>query len=92
MGESSYASAISFGSFQLFRKARLLEREGAPVHILARALDILIPLAKRAREVVNKRELVDRVSADVNVDEGSLRFYVNALRKALGESLVIGIS
>jgi predicted ATPase/DNA-binding winged helix-turn-helix (wHTH) protein len=80
-------AVISFGPFRLLPKARLLERDGAPVHIGGRALDILIALAERAGEVVGKRELVERVWADVNVDEGSLRFHITALRKALGDGV-----
>ncbi|MCL8483932.1 MULTISPECIES: ATP-binding protein [Bradyrhizobium] len=78
-------SAVAFGPFRLFPKSRLLEKDGAPLHLGGRALDILICLAERAGEVVDKRELVKRVWADVNVDEGSLRFHIAALRKALGE-------
>lgn len=78
--------AISFGPFRLFPKSRLLEKEGSPLHVGGRALDILILLAERPGEVVDKRELVKRIWADVNVDEGSLRFHVAALRKALGDT------
>lgn len=78
-------SAISFGPFRLLPKSRLLERDGAPLHLGGRALDILIFLAERAGEVVDKRELIKRVWADVNVDEGSLRFHITSLRKALGD-------
>nr|WP_246820707.1 winged helix-turn-helix domain-containing protein [Bradyrhizobium iriomotense] len=70
----------------MFPKSRLLEKEGAPLHVGGRALDILIFLAERPGEVVDKRELVKRIWADVNVDEGSLRFHVAALRKALGDT------
>ena len=74
--------AISFGPFRLFPKSRLLEREGSPLHVGGRALDILIFLAERPGEVIDKRELVKRIWADVNVDDGSLRFHIAALRKA----------
>ncbi|RXT36495.1 ATP-binding protein [Bradyrhizobium betae] len=79
-------SAISFGPFRLFAKSRLLEKDGAPLHLGGRALDILIFLAERAGEVVDKRELIKRVWSDVNVDEGSLRFHITTLRKALGDA------
>jgi predicted ATPase/DNA-binding winged helix-turn-helix (wHTH) protein len=78
-------AAVSFGPFHLHPAARLLERGGTPVHIGGRALDILIFLAERAGEVVSKKDLVARVWSDVHVDEGSLRFHVTALRKALGD-------
>lgn len=79
-------SAISFGAFRLLPRSRLLEKDGVPLHLGGRALDILIFLAERAGEVIDKRELVKRVWADVNVDEGSLRFHITTLRKALGEA------
>ncbi|MCK1736686.1 winged helix-turn-helix domain-containing protein [Bradyrhizobium sp. 138] len=78
-------SVIAFGPFRLFAKSRRLEKDGAPHHLGGRALDILICLAERAGEVVDKRELIKRVWADVNVDEGSLRFHITTLRKALGD-------
>lgn len=78
-------SVISFGPFRLFPNARLLEKDGVPVHIGGRALDILIFLTQRPGAVVSKKELVERVWADVIVDEGSLRLQVSALRKALGD-------
>ncbi len=57
-----------------------------PLHLGGRALDILIFLAERPGEVVDKRVLVKRIWANVNVDEGSLRFHIAALRKALGDT------
>jgi predicted ATPase len=50
-----------------------------------RALDILIVLVEHAGEVVSKRELIAKVWPDVTVNDGSLRFHVAALRKALGD-------
>ncbi|MBR0706454.1 ATP-binding protein [Bradyrhizobium liaoningense] len=83
---SDQDSAISFGPFRLFAKSRLLEKDGVPLHLGGRALDILIFLAARAGEVVDKRELIKQVWSDVNVDEGSLRFHITTLRKVLGDS------
>lgn len=82
---SNQEAAISFGPFRLFPRSRLLEKEGSPLHIGGRALDILVVLSERPGEVVDKRELVKRVWSSVNVDEGSLRFHISALRKALGD-------
>ena len=83
---NDHDSAISFGAFRLLPRSRLLEKDGVPLHLGGRALDILIFLAERAGEVVDKRELVKRIWADVNVDEGSLRFHITSLRKALGDA------
>lgn len=74
---------ILFGSFRLVPAERRLELEGAEVQLGGRALDILIILVERAGEVVSKPDLIERVWPDVVVDEGSLRFHVSVLRKAL---------
>ena len=51
----------------------------------ARALDILIALTSTPNEVVSKKDLMARVWPDVTVEEGSLRFHMASLRKALGD-------
>jgi predicted ATPase/DNA-binding winged helix-turn-helix (wHTH) protein len=76
---------ICFGPFRLSTTERLLKKSGDPVQLGSRALDILIALVERPAEVVSKRELIARVWPDLVVDEGSLRFHVSALRKALGQ-------
>jgi predicted ATPase/DNA-binding winged helix-turn-helix (wHTH) protein len=76
---------ISFGPFRLFATQRLLERDGVPLNLGSRALDLLITLVERAPEVVSKRELMAQVWPDLVVDEGSLRFHIASLRKALGD-------
>jgi predicted ATPase/DNA-binding winged helix-turn-helix (wHTH) protein len=76
---------ISFGPFRLFATERLLERDGVPLNLDSRALDLLIALVERATEVVSKRELMARVWPNFLVDEGSLRFHIAALRKVLDD-------
>jgi DNA-binding winged helix-turn-helix (wHTH) protein len=74
---------IAFGSFILHADERLLLRQGVPVDLGTRAFDILVTLAARPNEVVSKADLLARVWPDVNVEEGSLRFHIANLRKAL---------
>jgi predicted ATPase/DNA-binding winged helix-turn-helix (wHTH) protein len=76
---------MSFGPFRLVMSERLLTKEGAPVELGARALDTLIALVSRPNEVVSKRDLLGRVWPDVTVEEGSLRFHIASLRRALGD-------
>src|SRR5256885_1338784 len=76
---------LSFGPFNLPVSARLLAKEGAPVELGARALDILTVLISTPNEVVSKKDLMSRVWPDVIVEEGSLRFHMAGLRKALGD-------
>ncbi|TWT10668.1 winged helix-turn-helix domain-containing protein [Reyranella sp. CPCC 100927] len=76
---------ISFGPFSLSASSRLLMKGGAPVELGARTLDILIALASRPNEAINKRDLLAQVWPDVTVEESSLRFHMARLRKALGD-------
>jgi predicted ATPase/DNA-binding winged helix-turn-helix (wHTH) protein len=76
---------LSFGPFHLAAGERLLTREGVPVELGSRALDILIVLTSTPNEVVSKKDLLSRVWPDVLVEEGSLRFHMTGLRKALGD-------
>jgi predicted ATPase/DNA-binding winged helix-turn-helix (wHTH) protein len=77
--------AVSFGSFELVARERLLKKDGVPVELGARALDILIALLASPNEVVSKKDLLARVWPDVTVEASSLRVHVAGLRKALGD-------
>jgi DNA-binding winged helix-turn-helix (wHTH) protein len=83
---------ISFGPFRLSASERRLIKDGVPVEVGSRALDILITLVERAGEVVCKKELFARAWPDVLVDETSLRTNVARLRRALGDGWARGIS
>src|SRR5262245_61078201 len=76
---------LSFGPFNLVVSERLLTRDGIPVELGARALDILIALISTPNEVVSKKDLMSRVWPDVTIEEGSLRFHMARLRRALGD-------
>jgi predicted ATPase/DNA-binding winged helix-turn-helix (wHTH) protein len=79
------ADEIKFGPFRLSPRERLLTKDGVPVGIGGRPLDILITLIKRPGEIVSKKDLLDQVWPDVMVDDGSLRFNIGSLRKILGD-------
>src|SRR5260221_9794828 len=76
---------LCFGPFCLSASERVLEKDGVPVRIGIRALDILIALVDRPTEVVTNKELFARAVPDLLVDECNLRYHVSALLKALGE-------
>ncbi|WP_343715145.1 winged helix-turn-helix domain-containing protein [Inquilinus sp.] len=85
IGPAQAGDVFSFGPFRLAVGERLLTRDGEPVDLGARALDILVALVARPNEPVGKRELMAEVWPDVIVEEGSLRFHIAGLRKALGD-------
>jgi predicted ATPase/DNA-binding winged helix-turn-helix (wHTH) protein len=74
---------VAFGQFRLFVSRRLLVKDGVPLKIGGRALDLLIALVQRAGDVVGKKELMETVWRGLAVDEGSLRVNITALRKIL---------
>src|SRR5712664_684383 len=76
---------LSFGSFQLLVRERLLTKGGIAVDLGARTLDLLIALISTPNEIVSKKDLMSRVWPDVIVEDGSLRFHMASLRKALGD-------
>ena len=76
---------MSFGPFSLDAGRRLLLKDGVPVVLGARTLDTLIALLSRPNEAISKRDLMAKVWPDVIVEEGSLRFHIATLRKALGD-------
>lgn len=88
MGDSAVdgtTDAISFGPFQFHATRRLLQKDGVGVPLGGRAFDVLSVLINRAGDLVSKKELIDSVWPSVTVEEGSLRFHIKELRKALGE-------
>jgi predicted ATPase/DNA-binding winged helix-turn-helix (wHTH) protein len=76
---------VGFGPFRLFPVARRLERDGVPVKLGGRSLDILLVLVEEAGKVLSKNDLLARVWQDVTVDESTLRVHITRLRQALGE-------
>src|SRR5262245_59811438 len=82
---ASSKDVLLFGPFRLVPGERLLTREGTPVELGARALDILIALVSRPNEVITKKELLSHVWPGVTVEEHSLRFHMASLRKSLGD-------
>jgi DNA-binding winged helix-turn-helix (wHTH) protein len=80
-----HGDAILFGEFRLLPTSRTLTRNGLPVQLGARALDILIVLVERAGQVVSKADLFTMVWPTRCVEESNLRVQLSTLRKALGD-------
>jgi predicted ATPase/DNA-binding winged helix-turn-helix (wHTH) protein len=78
--------AIRFGSFTFSPIQRQLFKDGQPVKLGSRALDLLGALVSRPGETIGSAELIGRIWPGLHVEETNLRVQVAALRKALGES------
>ena len=76
---------ISFGTFRLFPRQRLLLDAEKSLRIGSRALDILIALVERPGELLSKHALIARVWQNTVVEEGNLKVHVAGLRRVLGD-------
>lgn len=76
---------VCFGPFELFPRARIVHKNGVPVVLGSRALDILIALVEEAGEVVNQRKLIARAWRGLVVESGNLRVQMTHLRRSLGD-------
>jgi predicted ATPase/DNA-binding winged helix-turn-helix (wHTH) protein len=77
--------SLSFGPFRLNTSRRVLSRDGKPVRLGSRALDLLITLVENGKELISKEDLLKRVWPDTFIEEANLRVHVAALRKLLGD-------
>lgn len=78
--------AHAFGEFVFDAKARLLTRNGEPVHLTAKACELLHLLASRRPDAVGKKEIHKELWPDTFVSDVSLTTLIFELRSALGES------
>jgi predicted ATPase/DNA-binding winged helix-turn-helix (wHTH) protein len=76
---------IRFGAFRLLPARRQLLRDGVPVQLGARALDLLLHLTAHAGVVVTKQALMKAVWPNRIVEENNLTVNMTALRRALGD-------
>jgi DNA-binding winged helix-turn-helix (wHTH) protein/tetratricopeptide (TPR) repeat protein len=74
---------LSFGPFVLDEDARELLRDGEPVSLQPRALELLFYLARNRDRTVGKNELLDTLWADVTVSDASIERAVSLVRSEL---------
>jgi predicted ATPase/DNA-binding winged helix-turn-helix (wHTH) protein len=78
-------SSLSFGPFLLNPTRRVLLRDGKPLRLGSRALDLLIALVGAGKDLISKDDLLKRVWPDTFIEEANLRVHIAALRKLLGD-------
>lgn len=83
--EDSGAFEIHFGPYQLLPRRHLLLKNGEPVSLGNRALTLLIALASRPGELLEKTQLLDIAWPRLVVEECNLRAQIKAIRRALGD-------
>lgn len=83
--EAQYSETFAFGPFRLNARERRLTREGRPVVLTGKTLDLLLLLVRSAGRLVTREALIEALWPKAVVEEHSLTWYVSALRKALGD-------
>ncbi|WP_242488273.1 winged helix-turn-helix domain-containing protein [Pseudomonas sp. TH34] len=78
------AFEIHFGPYRLLPRRHLLLKNGEPVSLGSRALTLLIALASRPGELLEKTQLLDIAWPRLVVEECNLRAQIKAIRRALG--------
>lgn len=79
------------GSVEIQPEERRLLIDRQPVHVGARAFDVLLALFERRGHLVTKNELLDLAWPGVVVDENNLQVQISTLRKVLGPALITTI-
>jgi len=77
------AEESHFGPYHFDVVRRELVRDGSPVKLGSRALDILAALVSAKGAIVTKDELLARVWPGITVEENNLQVQVSVLRKVL---------
>lgn len=85
MTVSLTAKEIAFGPFRLDAANARLLRDGRPVALTPKALDVLHHLASRPDRLVTKDELLTAVWPDVIVSDASIKVCVREIREALDD-------
>lgn len=86
MDSNAHKHCYLFEDFELDTQRRLLTRNGSPVALKPKAVELLIALIENRGRTVSKADLLDRVWDDHFVEEKNLSVHVAALRKSFGES------
>ena len=83
--DSVAGEEVAFGDFRLDLTRRTLTRNGAPVPLRGRPLDVLCVLAEARGETVSKDTLLARVWPNAVVEENNLQVNISALRRVLDQ-------
>jgi DNA-binding winged helix-turn-helix (wHTH) protein len=77
---------FKFGSFTLDPVAKVLFRDGEPVHLTRKGVETLLVLVENSGRVLTKEEIMSAVWADRVVDEANLAQNIAVVRKVLHAS------
>ena len=76
---------IRFGPFAADLDTRQLTRDGREVHLVPKAFELLVTLARERPKVLSKSALLERLWPETFVSEGNLSNLIADIREALGD-------
>lgn len=76
----------AFGPFKLDVRQRVLLRDGLPLPLTLKSVEILLALVENGTRILEKDDLMKRVWPDTFVEEANLTQHISLLRKTLGEN------
>lgn len=74
-----------FSEFVLSPRRRVLTRDGREQPLIPRYFDLLVFLVEHRHEAVHRRDIFDRVWADVVVSDSALSQAIRTIRRTLGD-------
>ena len=80
--------SYEFGDFRFDARKRVLWRSGVMVPLAPKASEVLAVLLEEKGNLVERREMFERVWSDTLVEEGNLNHAISALRKVLGDDVI----
>ena len=75
----------TFGPFRFDPRQHLLTRDGQPIALSPKAVELLSVLVENGGQLIEKEELMEQVWPDTHVEEGNLNKNISILRKTLGQ-------
>lgn len=78
-----------FGEFRLNADDRSLWKDGEPVNLPPKAIELLILLVERNGQIVSREDIISTIWADTFVEDGNINVTISLLRKTIGEKDLI---
>lgn len=75
----------TFGQYEFDLVNYILTRQGTPLSVTRKRLDVLLILVEHAGQVIRKEDLLDKVWPDQPVEEGNLTQHIFFLRRLFGD-------
>jgi DNA-binding response OmpR family regulator len=79
---------IIVGTLTMDGRSHICQVDGVDVSLTAREFDLLLYLAERSGAVVGKRELLDEVWGDIEIDPNAVEVCIASVRRKLGAPFI----